>query len=167
MFDNFLIEKMGLYNNYDKNKKTNCILKTCLVMVGSYCWTMLTKKLENQQLLNKLGPFELHIFFLGVWCSVSKCIVNSSLVLKTLPHIWQVTSFGVGLPIGWSEGCWSGDSKEPSGGDGATKSLNDSFGFFSYGKSGSVKILPIIQGVYAFLKHLWLPNDNNVKVGLS
>ena len=64
-------------------------------------------------------------------------------MLKTLPHIWQVDLFDVGLSIGGSEeGCWSGDSREPSGGDGATKSSNGSFGFFSMGKSGSVKILP-------------------------
>lgn len=59
-------------------------------------------------------------------------MVNSSLVLKTLPHIWQANLFDVGLSMGGSEeGCWSGDSREPSGGVGVVKSSNGSFDFFS------------------------------------
>ena len=81
-------------------------------------------------------------------------MVNSSLLLKTLPHVWHVNLLGVWLIIGGGIGGCPGGSGGTSGGGGTISSLTGSLGFLSYGKSGSLKILHQATGLCGFHKHL-------------
>ena len=70
-----------------------------------------------------------YTFFFGLICTVSMCMVNSSLVLKTLPQVWHVNFLSV---LNGGEGEVGGSGGGIGGGALVWPSAGSS-GFLGYG----------------------------------